>query len=88
MKKIVEIEVDTGKCGQCHFKGIDGGPGPVACCNHPDAPDYGYIISWNKERTEQVSDKCPLQYIKEGRNVESVAGCETTESTSAPKIGR
>ena len=60
IKKKVEIEVEVGKCEDCHFRGIDGGPGPVMVCEHPDATGLGYIISWNNERTRRFSDECPL----------------------------
>lgn len=46
-------------CDKCPLRGIDGGPGPVMVCEHPDAEDTGYIIHWNDDYTHRVSDKCP-----------------------------
>ena len=41
----------------CEYFGIDGGPGPVMVCNHPDAEDC-YIIS-HAECTKGFPIKCP-----------------------------
>ena len=59
----MEIEVTlTKKIERCyhdcpHF-GIDGGPGPVMVCDHPDAPERGYIIS-HPECEQGFPPKCP-----------------------------
>jgi hypothetical protein len=51
----------TYDCEGCPYRGIDGGPSPAMVCNHPDAEDIGYIISWNVDCTKRGSDKCPLK---------------------------
>jgi hypothetical protein len=60
-------ELEYGKCENCSYRGIDGGPGPVMVCNHPQqTADYGAAISWKtdpkdgqRKRTPD-KDKCPL----------------------------
>lgn len=50
----------TVYCDNCPLRGIDGGPGPVMVCEHPNAPDMGYIIQWDDKREHRVpSKKCP-----------------------------
>lgn len=46
-------------CDECPLRGIDGGPGPVMVCDHPEAEDMGYIISWDENAENRISKKCP-----------------------------
>lgn len=46
-------------CDDCELRGIDGGPGPVMVCNHPEATDRGYIINWDKASKCRISTRCP-----------------------------
>lgn len=59
----------TTKCGECRHRGSDGGPGPVMVCEHPAAPDSGYIIAW--EGGERVSYRCPLPTAQRSSDDES-----------------
>ena len=61
MKKTIEIEVKVGKCDDCYFRVTEGGSGPMMVCNHHNALDGGYIISWKKDYSERCSNKCPLK---------------------------
>lgn len=53
----------TTFCGNCPYRGIDGGPSPIMVCNAPGAPNGGYIIEM--EAGEAVSYQCPLGYADE-----------------------
>ena len=44
---------------ECPYFGIDGGPGPVMVCNHPNAEDNGLIIS-HPECDNGFPLRCPL----------------------------
>jgi len=63
MKIQVEIPAQTKEIGRCyqecpHF-GLEGGPGPVMVCGHPDAPLTGYIIS-HPDCDRGFPKECPL----------------------------
>jgi hypothetical protein len=51
--------------GDCSYRGIDGGPGPFMCCDHPKQTHGHYglgVISWNDARTRRIAkrEECPL----------------------------
>jgi hypothetical protein len=54
------MESKIGKCDECEYRGIDGGPSPAMVCEHPNADGMGYIIEWNDKRTERFSNDCPM----------------------------
>ena len=62
---MVELNIEVKSCSVCPMRGIDGGPSPAVCCNHPDAPDRGYIIGRCVEGFPQL---CPLLKVIEKRN--------------------
>jgi hypothetical protein len=43
----------------CPYFTLDGGPGPVMTCTHPEAPNSGYIISY-PECDRDFPALCPL----------------------------
>lgn len=55
----VTLEKEVRFCRECPYFGMDGGPGPVMVCEHPKAPDQGYIISHPVCDTG-FPEKCPL----------------------------
>lgn len=60
MKVVRTITEDIDQCyHQCPYFQTEGGPGPVMCCGHPDAPDDGLIIS-HPQCDNGFPDKCPL----------------------------
>lgn len=56
----VTLTLDVPCCSGCPCHDIDGGPGPVMVCNHPRAPDHGYIIS-HPECDTGFPQKCPFR---------------------------
>jgi len=56
----VRVEGDLAYCEECPFRGIDGGPSPAMVCEHPNATDTGYIISWDDKAENRISKKCPI----------------------------
>jgi len=44
---------------ECPYFELDGGPSPVMVCDHPKAPDSGYIIS-HPQCMNGFPEKCPL----------------------------
>lgn len=46
-------------CDDCKLRGIDGGPGSAMVCDHPEADDMGYIISWDNDIEHRISTRCP-----------------------------
>jgi hypothetical protein len=63
-KMLVTFKKSIKKCyHECpHFE-LDGGPGPVMTCSHPDAPNSGYIIS-HPDCDNGFPKKCPVMYPK------------------------
>jgi len=51
--------VKITRCCDCLYFGIDGGPSSTMVCNHPSAPEGGYIIS-HPECDNGFPPKCPL----------------------------
>lgn len=58
VEKIVKKTI-TRCFHECPYFDLDGGPGPMMVCTHPDAPDRGYIIS-HPYCDEGFPNKCPL----------------------------
>lgn len=56
-KRRVTIELERCR-NQCPYFGIDGGPGPVMVCDHPEAPSP-YIVS-HPECDDGFPEECPL----------------------------
>lgn len=46
-------------CEKCKERSVDGGPSGAMVCDHPDAPDRGYIISWVNDERRPAKGKCP-----------------------------
>lgn len=60
MKVTKTVSKEIGHCAhECPYFDLDGGPGPVMYCRHPEAPDSGYIIH-HPECDEGFPSKCPL----------------------------
>jgi hypothetical protein len=57
----VTVVTRVTRCMNCPHKGIDGWPGSVMVCNHPDCPKdtRGYIIN-HPDCDEGFPDRCPL----------------------------
>jgi len=51
----------TTACGKCKYRDIDGGPSPAMTCEHPDAPDHGYIVKWDDDHRHRGSYRCPIK---------------------------
>ena len=72
--KVVYIKEIKYCWRQCPYYGIDGGPGPVMTCEHPEAPQSGYIIS-HPECTEGFPELCPLvkqeKHVRRQRKIKS-----------------
>ncbi len=63
VKKIIEKDIE--KCFyDCPYLGEDGWPGPVMVCEHPKAPDSGYIVG-HPACDNGFPVRCPL--LKENR---------------------
>ncbi len=60
MKFTVTTTTVVERCyHSCPHFGLDGGPGAAMVCNHPKAPDMGYIIS-HPECDNGFPPLCPL----------------------------
>lgn len=82
----MKVTKDISKCYQeCpHFE-LDGGPGPVMYCGHPDAPDSGYIIS-HPECDTGFPKKCPLIHVAaEDLEEDSEEDCNTCKWNNTPE---
>jgi len=62
--KIPERTVEITRCyHECPFFGLEGGPGPMMCCQHPyfdDKDPYAGCIISHPECDEGFPKKCPL----------------------------
>lgn len=63
MKVVIVYSVERCYHTCPHF-GLDGGPGAVMICNHPQAPDSGHIIS-HPDCETGFPAKCPLRNAPE-----------------------
>ncbi len=61
-KFIVKGKIIKKCINECPYCGIDGGPGPAMCCEHPQLRKErksGYIISWLDSKNG-FPEECPL----------------------------
>jgi len=64
MKVTRTITKEISKCyHQCPYFELEGGPGPVMVCEHPEAENTGYIIS-HPECDNGFPKECPLMKEK------------------------
>lgn len=74
LEKLYEIQGDPIKrvegCRSCNYVGIDGAPGSIYICEHPNAEDNGYIIDKQGSLLPEsyYPKKCPIKEIIEKNN--------------------
>jgi len=61
----MKVTIDVTSCSNCPHFGIDGAPGSVFVCNHPNVKCYEIVLDPTKMRNE-IHTSCPI--VKETNN--------------------